>query len=208
MANRGGNSDRNTLYGTPQDDVIAGYADNDNLYGYEGNDYLYGDGRVNGNDTTGNDNLFGGRGNDTLKGGSGNDYIDGAAYNIVPDQGWQGVGEYDNLTGGPGNDTFVLGDRIGSYYQNKADTVGFALITDFDPGRDTIVLAGSQEFYSFQASSVNLYTGEPDTGTAIYLNGSYSPTGRLDLIAYVQGVPPSELEPTSGQFEFVPSQML
>lgn len=208
MANRGGTPDRDVLDGTSENDLIVGYGGNDSLYGYDGNDNLIGDGRVSGSDSTGNDYLFGGPGGDTLDGRLGDDYIDGAANSISPDLYVRGVGEYDILTGGEGRDTFVLGDIFGPYYQNAFDTVGFALITDFDSGRDTIVLAGMQEYYSFDASSVNLYTGEPDTGTAINLIGSSSPTGTSDLIAYVQGVPPLYLEPTSGDFSFVPSLML
>lgn len=109
---------------------------------------MSGDGRVSGSDTTGNDYLFGSRG-DTLNGGPGNNYIDGAADNIVPNLRWRGVGEYDVLTGGPGNDKFVLGDRIGTYYEDANNTFGFALITDFDIGRDSITLAGLREYYSF-----------------------------------------------------------
>jgi Ca2+-binding RTX toxin-like protein len=60
--------------------------------------------------------LDGGAGNDTITGGDGNDWIDGGA-------GW------DVMTGGKGYDTFVF-------------EKGKDVITDFEHGKDTIVIEG------------------------------------------------------------------
>jgi Ca2+-binding RTX toxin-like protein len=60
--------------------------------------------------------LDGGAGNDTITGGDGNDRIDGGT-------GW------DVMTGGKGYDTFV--------FEKGKDT-----ITDFEHGKDTIVIEG------------------------------------------------------------------
>lgn len=207
MVNKAGGSGYDVLEGTSENDLLHGYGYNDVLYGYDGDDLLYGDSLSD--PVGGNDYLFGGRGSDIIYGGAGDDYIDGASDSVIANYyGARGVGDWDTLTGGAGHDTFVLGDEYGSYYLNNDVSLGAALITDFDIGRDIIRLAGLQEYYTFETTSVNVITGQSDTGTAISLKPEYSLTGRSDLIAYVQGVPSSYLEPSSGQFEFVPSHMI
>ena len=66
--------------------------------------------------TKGDDYLTGTAGADTLKGGKGRDILDGR-------------GGDDTLNGGKGADIFIL----------SADR-GFEFITDFKPGRDTIIV--------------------------------------------------------------------
>jgi Ca2+-binding RTX toxin-like protein len=174
MVNKAGGSGYDVLDGTSEGDLLHGYGYNDVLYGYDGDDLLYGDSL---SDPVG--------GSDTLYGGAGDDYIDGASDSIMANYyGAHGIGDWDTLTGGAGHDTFVLGDEYGSYYLNKDYKVGAALITDFDIGRDTIQLAGSQEYYTFSTT-----TGNPNTGTAISLKPEYSLTGRSESDCLCAGCP-------------------
>ena len=85
------------------------------IVGGAGNDVLSGAG--------GNDILIGGDGNDSLSGGEGADLLQGGAGN-------------DTLAGGAGADDFLFTAAL-----NAAANVG--QITDFAPGTDRILLAGS-----------------------------------------------------------------
>ncbi|WP_355582585.1 putative Ig domain-containing protein [Xanthomonas cannabis] len=84
------------VYGSVQDDTLAGTDTGDLLYGMDGSDTL--DGRA------GDDILSGGIGNDVLRGGVGNDTIFGEDGNDILDGG---IGS-DRLRGGAGTDTYVL----------------------------------------------------------------------------------------------------
>ena len=109
--------------------IIHGTDGNDTLIGTKKNELIFG--------YAGNDSLYGGRGSDTLLGGDGNDYL----------QGWKkgnGILNKDVLTGGNGDDTFALGDGSRAFYTGA----GFATITDFALGQDTIQLHGSPNDYS------------------------------------------------------------
>lgn len=126
-----GGDGKDRLYGGAGDDQLRGGKGADRLYGEAGDDLLYGG---SGNDLiygdfapgssglafvfNGSDRLFGGAGNDKLFGGGGDDRLDGNSGN-------------DSLTGGAGNDVFVAGD-------GRERTT----ITDFDPSRDKIDVAG------------------------------------------------------------------
>jgi Ca2+-binding RTX toxin-like protein len=173
--------DRNTSHdfiGTPENDnVIGGYLD-DTIRGGEGDDLLIGGG--------GNNLLFGDEGNDTLSGAS-IDLINND--DVTLDR--QGI---DTLTGGTGADSFVLGGNLDSII-NSSDSVvlyasagndDYALITDFDPSEDKIVLGGSKNDYTLGSSS----SGLPE-GTGIFR--------QEELIAIVQGN--SELSLSEGYFE-------
>jgi hypothetical protein len=139
----GGGDD--TVYGSPQADLIIGGTGEDFLQGNEGDDTLYG--------WTEDDWLFGGRGNDTLAGGDGNDgllggrgddTIDGGAGN----DGFNGGLGRDTMTGGSGIDTyhFTDDDVITVVYQGgpfrfERKRVDTDVITDFDTtGADADVL--------------------------------------------------------------------
>ncbi|MDL5034720.1 calcium-binding protein, partial [Pelomonas sp. APW6] len=89
--------------GTPDGDVIAGYAIDDVLDGKAGDDV------INGN--AGNDLLKGGEGADQLLGGEGDDTLIG------------GVGN-DTLDGGFGSDTFVFASGFGQDVLNENDWGG------------------------------------------------------------------------------------
>lgn len=80
-------SDRMTVHGSGQGEVVAGGHAADILYGKGGMDGITGAG--------GNDRIFGGDGNDGLDGGRGDDML------------WGGSG-LDKLNGGEGSDTAVL----------------------------------------------------------------------------------------------------
>ncbi|MBB4591541.1 putative Ig domain-containing protein [Xanthomonas cannabis] len=84
------------VYGSVQDDMLAGTDIGDLLYGMDGSDTLEG--------RAGDDILAGGIGNDVLRGGVGNDTIFGEDGNDILDGG---IGS-DRLRGGAGTDTYVL----------------------------------------------------------------------------------------------------
>lgn len=125
---KGGDGD-DTLYGGESDfwgkdgsDTILGGSGQDLIYGNQHDDRLYGE---DGDDTLyggqGKDSLTGGQGQDKLYGNSGNDYLNG------------GAGD-NTLTGGAGSDRFLV---------SKA---GKNLITDFQDGRDLLVLDAGLTF--------------------------------------------------------------
>lgn len=73
----------------------------------------------------------------------------------------QGTGQVDVLVGGPGVDTFILGTGISfansviqPFYVGNGNE-DYALIRNFEPGKDQIQLAGNPEEYTFQASDGN-----------------------------------------------------
>jgi len=119
--------------------------------------------------------LVGNGGNDSISGGGGNDKIQGANATTF------GKSEIDTLTGGDGNDQFVLGSASGAFYNDgSASTAGitdYALITDFNPGTDVLVLKGAVANYRTGDHSV---TGV--SGTGLFLeNGATD-----ELIAIIQ----------------------
>lgn len=112
----GGNG-KNTIFGTPGDDVLSGGNGKDKLYGAAGNDLLQGD--------KGSDLLFGDSGNDILRGGLSKDTLNGGLGN---DTLYSDKNDKDILTGGNDLDVFVF---------TKGSK---AVITDFEPGIDKIDL--------------------------------------------------------------------
>ncbi|MDK3020510.1 calcium-binding protein [Pseudodonghicola flavimaris] len=125
--------------GSTGNDVMTGdtYASalSDILFGLDGDDRISGGklaDRLFGND--GADKLYGGRGNDMLNGGNGNDLLKGAGgYDTL----FGGNGN-DRLIGGKGNDVMTGGGGRDSFLFTRGD--GSDRITDFDLGRDTIVI--------------------------------------------------------------------
>ena len=79
-----GTARSDTLYGTPDNDVLLGRAGNDTVYALPGNDVA--DGGI------GNDRLYGGTGKDVVRGGAGNDRL------------FTRDGQRDVVNGGPGFD--------------------------------------------------------------------------------------------------------
>ncbi len=100
-ANITGTSERETIIGNEDDNIIRAYGGDDIASGEAGNDKVYG---YNGDDV-----LYGGDGHDYVYGGSGNDYIDtGSSAN--PSSGAANSSfNGDRAIGGTGNDTIVYG---------------------------------------------------------------------------------------------------
>ena len=89
---------RNTIIGSPGDDVLEGTEGHDNIIGASGDDVIFGRGGndiLNGNE--GDDELHGGIGKDKLFGGSGNDFLEGGDDH-----------DLDQLRGGIGDDVLVV----------------------------------------------------------------------------------------------------
>ena len=139
-----GSSASDIIYGQEGDDIIYGGSGHDTLYGGTGNDLLVGDDKpgdlddvtvesiktlfetkeldafiesVEGKDSNGNDQLFGGVGNDVLLGMGGDDYLDG------------GAGE-DAIFGGAGNDIIVY-DKA-DYLVSGGSGIDFMVSDDMD----------------------------------------------------------------------------
>ena len=119
--------------------------------------------------------LVGNGGNDSIAGGAGNDKIQGANETTF------GKSEIDTLTGGNDADQFVLGSASGSFYNDgsatNVGTTDYALITDFNPGTDVLVLKGAV---------ANYYTGMHSvasvSGTGLFLENGVTD----ELIAIIQ----------------------
>jgi Ca2+-binding RTX toxin-like protein len=124
------------VYGTPNNDNIAGNNAANYIDGWSGDDILIGRG-----------------GNDTIEGGTGVDII------IGTDEINRGFGEVDVLIGGDAingdtaGDVFVLGDQFGSYYKFFGNN-DFAKIQDF--GSQDLIALGADEFYTIQQDSAGL----------------------------------------------------
>lgn len=74
----------------------------------------------------------------------------------------QGTGQVDVLVGGTGVDTFILGTGISfansviqPFYIGNGNE-DYAVIRNFEPGKDQIQLGGNPEEYTFQAADGNL----------------------------------------------------
>ncbi len=154
-----GTAQADTLFGAGGADTVMGGRGRDKLSGGAGADQLFGEGGkdiVLGNG--GKDTLDGGRGRDDLNGGGGRDHVLGSGGRDTLDggggkdtiQGGNGRDDIfggrgaDQLTGNGGSDRFIF-DR-----GNGRDT-----ITDFDQGRDKIViLGGAKRFSDLQIAQV------------------------------------------------------
>ncbi|MBE9187176.1 DUF4347 domain-containing protein [Microcoleus sp. LEGE 07076] len=148
-----GSNSPDAILGTNDDDILTGGSENDVLMGMRGNDYLDG--------TSGNDSLFGGKGNDILLGGSGNDALFGSRGADILNGGdgndillggkgddllTGGLGS-DVLTGGNGNDKFLLSTNSGT-----------DIITDFEVGKDLLVLGNGLTFSQLSVTQENSST--------------------------------------------------
>ncbi|NJS11979.1 MAG: hypothetical protein HC789_17185 [Microcoleus sp. CSU_2_2] len=148
-----GSNSPDRILGTNDDDILTGGSGNDVLMGMRGNDYLDG--------TLGNDSLFGGKGNDILLGGGGDDALFGGRGADILNGGdgndillagkgndllTGGLGT-DTLTGGNGNDKFLLATNAGT------DT-----ITDFEVGKDLLVLGNNLTFAQLSITQENSAT--------------------------------------------------
>jgi Ca2+-binding RTX toxin-like protein len=200
-----GESGNDLLDGGYGDDTVYGGTGNDTLYGFNGNDILFGN--------EDNDSLIGGFGNDVLDGGEGNDFIDGAgAGAYIGSSVSRGRNEMDVLTGGAGADTFRLEggsgrDGTGPSYRFAGNN-DYALITDFNPLEDTIVLktldtsgpsfTQAQVTYSLGAAPSKLQL----QGTGIYAEFANNP-GTQELIAILHGTTQDSISIGGNYFKYV-----
>lgn len=162
------------FYDTISDDSLNGTIEHDYLYATLGNDELHGN---SGEDTLegheGNDILYGDDDDDLLRGGIDNDFVYGGKGNDEIYGGQRGTHiELDYLTGNEGQDLFVLGSFHGNYYAQAGDS-DYAVITDFEPGKDRVLL--DEGTYSLGLSPIS-----GRSGTAIY-SGS-------ELLGILEGV--------------------
>ncbi|MDY6783598.1 MAG: hypothetical protein SW833_13825 [Cyanobacteriota bacterium] len=177
--NLGGTFGNDNLAGGAANDTIQGGAGDDKITGGDGNDALLGN--------SGDDLIYGGLGDDLVVGGTGSDRVfgDGGDDELLGVEAavGQGFGEIDRLIGGTGRDRFILGTAGGSFYDdgdfNSFGIDDYALISDFNPGEDEILLSGSKSNYSlFSLGASTVLPG----GTGLFLNES-----RPELVAIVQG---------------------
>lgn len=138
------------MFGTFENDIVAGTAARNIIETYEGHDFV--DAGA-GNDKVltgaGDDTVFGGNGRDTIKTGDGNDRVFGGAGNDVivsgAGQDWIETGDGNNkVVAGAGNDHVFAGignDTI------KAGT-GYDNITGFD-GQDLLIGGKQGDTYRF-----------------------------------------------------------
>jgi beta propeller repeat protein len=185
-----GGEGKDRLLGEAGDDTILGEKGDDTLDGGEGNDSLNGGASIDrlsggkGDDTlvgeAGADSLTGGLGNDSLDGGAGSDRLIG----VEPSTGF-GTGEIDILTGLGDGDTFILGDPNHVFYSDGDPvTTGesdYALITDFNPSQDSILLQGQADLYSLDFFTI----GSSINAALIYDPGNAE---RGELIGILQNV--------------------
>lgn len=140
------------LFGGTGADVLLGEGGQDLIQGEEGNDLLDGG--------PGDDEVYGQGGADTLYGGEGDDVLSSAW--LYGDENPEGL---DILSGGPGDDTVDVGDGIALVSLGtgadsltvgettasfniteeerfaQIDDTTIAVITDFDPAEDELVLS-------------------------------------------------------------------
>ncbi|MDH6100838.1 hypothetical protein NWP21_18755 [Anabaenopsis sp. FSS-46] len=179
-----GSLGQNTLYGGPGNDLLIVVEGSRNqLYGGAGNDRLIvsdgggfnrlygeeGDNILDVSSGTGNNQLFGGVGNDILIAGAVTDELFGGAGN---DQLFATNGGV--LTGGSGANTF--------YLANGSIPSQLALITDFQPGSDRLVIAGLPDL-----TVVKLIRENTDTIVIAVLSETEV------TLALLQGIQPSAL---------------
>lgn len=146
----------------------------------------------------GNDTIVGGTGDDTIAAGDGDDVIFGSEYVPGRPQPQADLGEIDRLSGGDGRDVFVLGNYLTSYYDDQyKGAVGWkttsagnrAIITDFEAGRDKLVLSS----LGSNTPAVGYEAIEKDGTTYLYLVDGQDAAGRParennELIAELTGV--------------------
>ena len=200
-----GEQGRDMIFGYQGDDTLTAYGGNDTLYGGAGNDRLYaylGNNLLlggKGNDLlvadAGNDTLFGGQGNDLLSGYEGNDFLSGDSGNdtlfgVFVGSFAPGGGEIDTLVGGAGNDYFGLAyissssGIIPQSFYTLTGNADFALILDFEVGRDKIAVYGL-DTYTLADMSV------PGFGSGVGV--LVTTQGQNELISFLPGLRSNQL---------------
>lgn len=170
----GGGGNEGAITGTESDDRIIGTYGDDEILGFAGDDFLAGD--------DGSDTIDGDSGRDTIYAGDGNDLIrtEGAENELYGNDGddilWATEG--GTAEGGAGADYFVAAD-------------GLTVVTDFDPGEDTLVVQRPSDTEPFnlriygQTGSEDLYV--EINGTAVMrLQGLTYPASNAVSVAVLE----------------------
>ena len=173
-----GEQGRDLIFGYQGDDTLTAYGGNDTLYGGAGNDRLYA--------YLGNNLLLGGKGNDLLVADAGNDTL----FGVFVESFAPGGGEIDTLVGGAGNDffelaysNFSLGIIAQSFY-TLTGNADFALILDFEVGRDKIAVYGLDTFTLADISLPGFGSG---AGVLV------TTQGQNELISFLPGLTSNQL---------------
>ena len=138
----GGRGD-DTISGGGGGDTLAGGGGKDEISGGGGKDLLQGNG--------GKDLLQGNGGRDTLEGGGGKDFLNGGGGRDLLDGGggkdtMEGGGGRDEILGGRGADFLTGGGGRDQFVFDRGN--GRDTITDFQQGRDKIVIEGGVEQFA------------------------------------------------------------
>jgi hypothetical protein len=137
-------------------------------------------------------------GPDVITGSSANEVITG----VPSGSALRGRATVDRLTGGGGNDQFILGDRLGAYY-NDGDpatdgSADLAVITDFNAG-DSITMFGAASLYQLSRGS---YGGS----SGLWIQILPTAAGLSERIGFVQGATLTSLSlSNTSQFTYVNS---
>lgn len=178
-----GNLGDGVLYGTIRSDQLSGSDGDDKIYGSLGRDRILGkqgDDIIEGGGgrdvlkgNAGNDKLSGGFDNDRLKGGAGNDTLVGGSGDDI----LVGKRGDDRLTGNEGNDDF----RFQASKPFTSKRIGIDTITDFEVGRDSIVL-GKKLFTALTSEAEKAIAADE---FAVVANDAAAATSEA-LITYIQ----------------------
>lgn len=165
----------NWVIGTNNADQLTGGGVSDLLRGLAGNDTILGGGA--------DDILIGQGGTDIVNGQAGPDRLLGT------DNDTRGRNEIDVVTGGSGNDGFVLGSRIGSFYNNNG-TGDLIRISDFSVG-DFFEL-GINQTYRVERTSrgFNLLAVQ---------NGTRDLVAEVTTTSFISGLPTNNFTVTATQ---------
>jgi Ca2+-binding RTX toxin-like protein/subtilisin-like proprotein convertase family protein len=147
-----GDGGNDVLFGGPGDDFqLIGGSDDDVIHGGDGNDELFGGIWNYGDQSLGDDTLFGDGGDDRLVGAGGNDVLSGGAGN-------------DRLDGGDGDDRLISGDGADVLDGGAGDDVFVAVNAGFGSidgggGTDVLEFTGSNQSFNLTALSENQLNG-------------------------------------------------
>ncbi len=189
-----GTEEDDILSGTDEDELLLGDAGDDSLSGGAGDDYLQGDDGMDslsgegGNDVLlgegGSDILDGGDGNDVLAGGDGADTLQGGAGSDVLIAGEDETDltdeTPDTLDGGDGNDALYFGEGdvvTGGAGADVFAPYGNAVVSDFDPAEDVLVIRyiGEELFLLGQDVTDAGLEITVSNGTSVTLQGVENP---------------------------------
>ncbi len=133
--------------------------------------------------------LWGTTGSDSITGTGGNDRLSGVLSTGTTAQA-MGANQVDVLTGRAGADVFVLGDKRGVYYDDRANGKSglgdYARIQDFQSGVDKLQLASGSYLTSVSQGNTALYWDRNGNGS-LNLSGS----NQDELVAILANATPT-----------------